>query len=136
MHAAESDSLLTEHSADDSAQQPASTLRVRAIALRKSTDFDQVFANGARLTSSTLSLHYRPNDIVHARLGLGVARRVCRKATRRNQIKRVLRETFRVQAASLPAFDIVVVVRPAAATLYDALEPAMSRPGVSGGYLV
>lgn len=132
MRAAESASLPTERDADDSEQQAASTLRMRAIALRKSTDFDQVFAHGARLTSSTLSLHYRPNEIVHARLGLGVARRVSRKATRRNRIKRVLRETFRALADTLPAFDIVVVVRPAAATLSnaalrEALNAALAR---------
>lgn len=93
---------------------------MRAISLRKSTDFDGVFTDGDRLSSSALTIHYRPNHVVHARLGLGVARRVSRKATRRNQIKRVLRETFRASVAALPAFDIVVVVRPAAAELSNA----------------
>lgn len=105
---------------------------MRATALRKSTDFDQVFAQGARLSAPAFSLHYRPNDSPHARLGLGVSRRVSRKATRRNRIKRVLRETFRALVTTLPALDIVVVVRPAAseltnAALREALLAALTR---------
>ncbi len=43
-----------------------------------------------------------------ARLGLIVGKRQLKRAVDRNQVKRVLRETFRVNRSILPAIDIVV----------------------------
>lgn len=78
------------------------------------------------------SLHYRANSLEHARAGIGVARRVARKATERNRIKRVLRETFRVVLDELPPMDIVIIARPPAAAmnnqaLRNALLTALQR---------
>lgn len=53
----------------------------------------------------------RPNDLGHARLGLIVARRVEKLAVKRNRIKRLLREQFRLYKQNLPALDMVVRLR-------------------------
>lgn len=55
-----------------------------------------------------------PGGALQARLGLAVSRRCARKAVDRNRLKRVIRESFRQHQHRLPAFDIVVVARPAA----------------------
>ena len=49
-----------------------------------------------------------------ARLGLSVSARTVGNAVNRNRIKRVIRESFRLNTANLPAVDIVVNTRPGA----------------------
>jgi len=58
----------------------------------------------------------RDNDRDTARLGLAISKKHCRKATARNRIKRVVRESFRLSQAELAGLDIVVLNQ-AAATL-------------------
>lgn len=54
-------------------------------------------------------------DRLGARLGVIVGRRAAPLATRRNRLKRLMRESFRVSAQSLPAIDVVVrAIRPPA----------------------
>lgn len=73
-------------------------------------------------------LHYRANGGENPRLGLGVSRRVASLASRRNTIKRVIRETFRAHLAVLPSVDLVVIARAPAA----ALTRAELRNAVAG----
>lgn len=74
--------------------------------------FAAVFAEQIRRGSGPLTFYARPNALGHHRLGLTVPRRVG-TAVRRNRIKRLLREAFRLQQHELPgAYDLVVVVRP------------------------
>ena len=60
-------------------------------------------------------MHVRSNDLGHARLGITVSRRVSPKAVIRNRVKRVVRESFRMQQEQLKGLDVVVVARPPAA---------------------
>lgn len=61
------------------------------------------------------NVHVRSNDLGHARLGITVSRRVSPKAVIRNRVKRVVRESFRLQQEQLKGLDVVVVARPPAA---------------------
>lgn len=45
-----------------------------------------------------------------ARLGLVVAKRVLRRAADRNQVRRIIRESFRNNRTRLPSFDVIVQV--------------------------
>lgn len=45
-----------------------------------------------------------------ARLGLVVTKKGTAKANRRNRVKRIIRERFRLKAQGLPGVDIVVQV--------------------------
>jgi len=74
--------------------------------------FAEVFAEQVRRGVGPLVFYARPNALGHHRLGLTVPRRVG-TAVRRNRIKRLLREAFRLQQHDLPgSYDLVVVVRP------------------------
>lgn len=53
-------------------------------------------------------LHYRPNELAEARLGVVVAKRLAKRANVRNLVKRIVREQFRRNRATLPAVDIVM----------------------------
>ena len=53
-------------------------------------------------------VHYRPNELDTARLGVVVAKKLAKRANVRNLVKRIARETFRRHREALPAMDLVV----------------------------
>lgn len=53
-------------------------------------------------------MHYRPNELDTARLGVVVAKRFAKQASQRSLVKRIVREQFRRRRATLPALDLVV----------------------------
>jgi ribonuclease P protein component len=59
-----------------------------------------------------LTVLARENGQRHPRLGLAIARKTLRRAVDRNRVKRLIRESFRLNAGRLPAVDIVVLARP------------------------
>ena len=74
--------------------------------------FAAVFEAKTRDTRGPLVVYARPNDLGHPRLGLSVSRAVG-TAPKRNRIKRLLRESFRLMQHDLPSgYDIVIVIRP------------------------
>lgn len=80
--------------------------------LRKKMEFDAVFARRQRAFEGPIGVYVSPNDLGYARLGISMSRKVG-TAARRNRIKRMLRESFRLQQQELPAgWDIVVVPKP------------------------
>ncbi|MGO9717393.1 MAG: ribonuclease P protein component [Steroidobacteraceae bacterium] len=52
-----------------------------------------------------------PNHETYPRLGLAIATRSCAGAVARNRIKRLTRESFRLNQHDLPPVDITVAVR-------------------------
>ena len=55
--------------------------------------------------------YFRKNSLKNARLGMIVRKDRAKKAVTRNLIKRITREEFRAQQASLIGLDIVVVAQ-------------------------
>lgn len=51
------------------------------------------------------------NDLNHPRLGMAVSIKAAGSAVKRNRIKRLIRESFRLHQAMLGGLDVVVVVR-------------------------
>ena len=81
----------------------------REYRLTEKRQFDAVLsARTIQLRSGSFRLYATANEEVGARLGLIVGKRQLKRAVDRNGVKRVLRETFRVRRAILPAYDIVV----------------------------
>src|SRR2546430_2134165 len=74
--------------------------------------FKSVFDARIRESRGPLTIYARANDLRHPRLGISLSRAVG-SAPRRNRIKRLLREAFRLMQHDLPAgYDLVIVVRP------------------------
>ena len=74
--------------------------------------FAKVFDARVKESRGPLGVFARPNELDHPRLGLSVSRRVG-TAPRRNKIKRLLRESFRLMQHDLPrGYDLLIVVRP------------------------
>lgn len=103
----------------------------RSARVRAKAEFAQVFAEGRRQGNAVLAVHYRADEQA-PRLGLAVSRKVDKRATRRNRIKRVLRQQFRLLRARLAPGAYVVVARSGATTadgpaLNEAFEQMLRR---------
>ncbi len=79
--------------------------------LIKTDDFSSVFNFRKRIFAGFIALHYQPNHLKMARLGLVVGKKVAKRAVDRNYMRRVLRECFRTQQHRLPAVDLVIRVQ-------------------------
>ena len=104
----------------------------RARRLRTPGDFKRVYAAGRRIGHDFFSVTAQPNDLERARLGMAVAVRAMGGAVERNRIRRLIRESFRLHQALVPALDIVIGVRPnargvAATELRASLEQLWDR---------
>ncbi len=84
----------------------------RSLHLRRPSEFKAVYEAGVRQSRGPLTVYALPNSKDHPRLGLSTSRRVG-NAVRRNRIRRLLRESFRLLQHDLPrGYDWVIVVRP------------------------
>jgi ribonuclease P protein component len=80
--------------------------------LKSKLDFARVFDARVREHRGPVTLYALPNDLPHPRLGISMSRKVG-TAARRNRIKRLLRESFRLHQHDLPrGYDFVVTLRP------------------------
>ncbi len=80
--------------------------------IRSREEFAAVYDQGMKVIQGPLLVFGRSNQLKHPRLGLSMSRRVG-NAVKRNRIKRLLRESFRLMQHDLPAgYDFVIVVRP------------------------
>ena len=80
--------------------------------LLTSSDFSAVFQDAPfRASHPNFLILARPSTTGHPRLGLIVAKKHVRRAVGRNQIKRCVRESFRLRQQNMPAIDAIVLAR-------------------------
>ena len=89
----------------------------RRYRLTRTDEFSSVFGFRKAIRGTWLMLHFQPRPEVStdARLGLVIGKKLLKRSVDRNQVKRIVREQFRLRRATLPACDLIVrlVVRPA-----------------------
>lgn len=81
----------------------------RELRLLTPTHFEYVFNNAIPAASSQITLLARFNQNSHPRLGITLSKKRVKFAHNRNRVKRIIRESFRLQRQSFPNIDIVVV---------------------------
>ena len=84
------------------------------LRVRHKRDFDGAYARGRRMGDGFFSVTVLRNDAGAPRLGLAVAVKVAGGAVARNRLRRIIRESFRLQQHELPAADLVVSARSSA----------------------
>ena len=100
--------------------------------LLKKKEFQRVFDEGRTFRNNELLVYALPNGMDKSRLGLVVGKKVGH-AVRRNRIKRIIREAFRLNKGLLRfGVDIVLIPRPGLtspklSTIEDGFERLLSR---------
>jgi ribonuclease P protein component len=102
------------------------------LRLRSKPQFDAIYAGGRRIDDRFFALRVKANGLTHPRVGLAVAVKTAGNAVKRNRLRRLIRESFRLAQHDLPAVDIVVAAKfPAAgapvSTLRDSLATLWKR---------
>lgn len=76
-------------------------------------DFDQVFKQGSSFYNKILGIKVLDNKKDSSRLGIIVSNKVSKKAVKRNQLKRIIRDFFYKNLARLSlGKDVVVIALP------------------------
>ena len=86
-------------------------LRFRpANRVRRGSDFQRAYSTGNRARSRDLLVVVVPNQGQVTRLGLSVGKRVWKSAVKRNRVRRVFREAFRLALPQLPVgVDVIMI---------------------------
>lgn len=82
-------------------------------------EFDNVFSTQNKLVTTEFIILYKVTSQKQARLGMVISKKITAKACQRNRLKRLLRESFRVQTLSF--VDIVVLARHGVAQIENKL---------------
>lgn len=101
---------------------------LRRFRLRRSADFESLRRNGQRWHHPVAILVVNPNGRPESRFGFSASRFVG-KATTRNRIKRLLRESVRKKIDKIqPGWDCLFIARqPASNADYHEIESAVTQ---------
>jgi ribonuclease P protein component len=99
--------------------------------LRRPADFKRVYDRRRSVSDDRVIVYAAFNDLPYSRLGLSVSRKVG-GAVRRNRLRRLFREAYRLTRHALPTgLDLVVIprtpVEPPLAALLDALPKLVGQ---------
>lgn len=84
----------------------------RVYRLTTKADYTAVFNERLKINQGCFLVLYKYNDKTYPRLGVIISKRIVKKATARNYLKRIIREGFRVRKLELKGLDLVVMLRP------------------------
>ncbi|MEE9327632.1 MAG: ribonuclease P protein component [Cocleimonas sp.] len=88
-----------------------------SLRLLLAADYQFVFNKAERFGNTSFTVLARKNNLDHARLGLAISKKCAKKAVDRNRIKRLFRESFRLNQYNLPNIDIIAMCKPNAIML-------------------
>ena len=116
---------------DNSAPAPGSYRFQPHEHLRRTRDFQRVYDRRRSVSNESLIVYACPNGLAYNRLGLSVSRKVG-GAVRRNRLRRLFREAYRLTRHRLPTgLDLVLIPRPGGeqtlAGLLEALPTLVSQ---------
>lgn len=74
------------------------------------SDFQRAYSKGSRARGSSMTVVVCANGLGVARMGLSIGKRCWKSAVKRNRVRRVFREAFRLSLPELPAgIDVVLI---------------------------
>ena len=95
--------------------------------LRRPADFEAVYDRRRSTADATLVVYVRENGLSYSRVGLSVSKKFG-TAVRRNRIRRLLREAYRLEKADLPTgYDFVLIPRPLESYALDPFRHSLAK---------
>jgi len=95
--------------------------------LRRPIDFQRVYSRRRSVSDDLLIVYAAANDKDYNRLGLSVSRKYG-PAVRRNRLRRLYREAYRLTRHAMPkGFDLVLIPKTRDEPLLDHLKAALPR---------
>jgi ribonuclease P protein component len=109
----------------------------KADRLPDAAAYSRVFRGADKSRDEFFTVLSKANGTDYARLGLAISKKHCRKASGRNRLKRIVRESFRMIRPELGGVDVVVLGQPGSgradnAALFDSLARHWQRILSSG----
>lgn len=83
--------------------------QTKIISLR-SKDFRSFFKNSKKIFTPIVTFYIKPNQLNLARLGIVVKKSFVKTAVKRNRIKRLIREHYRLNIIRLLGYDLVIFI--------------------------
>lgn len=84
----------------------------RELRLLSGGDFQKVFdAVEIKVPDQRILILSRANGLDHPRIGFIISKKNIRRAVKRNLVRRIIRESFRLNQDNLPAHDMIIMVR-------------------------
>jgi ribonuclease P protein component len=81
--------------------------------LTKTRDFENVHHRGKFIGEKFLGIKFLKNDLSVSRFGFLVGLKISKKSTKRNRVKRRIRESIRLKLKQIkPGFDIIIFTKP------------------------
>lgn len=93
----------------------------RSRRLLTAGDYKLVFSNPIKVVCPPFTLLAVPSTKKRSRLGLIVAKKNVKSAVKRNRLKRLCRQSFRLRQHDLPAVDIVLLARRGSSEMSNAV---------------
>lgn len=95
--------------------------------LRRAVDFRRVYDRRRSIADGWLLVYACENGLPHLRVGLSVSRKVG-PAHRRNRLRRLYREAFRLTRSSMPVgLDLILIPRTSEEPLLEELKRSLPR---------
>jgi len=79
--------------------------------LRDTKRIAEVFKTGRYIHGKYVFIKYVPSKQVCARIAISVSTKLFKQATKRNRIKRLIREALKPHLSNLPELDILVITK-------------------------
>ena len=82
-------------------------------------NFDRVLSSSTVSEDKFFAIFYAPNKAPRSRVGVSTAKRIVNKATKRNKLKRLIKNSFSNDLKCEVGFDVVVRVKHQASRVAD-----------------
>jgi len=91
----------------------------KIVVLAEKLNFDRVFSSSTVSEDKYFAVFYTPNKAPRSRVGVATAKRIVNKATKRNKLKRLIKNSFLSDLRCERGFDVVVRIKHQASKVAD-----------------
>ena len=99
-------------------------------------EFERAYKNGVIKKTGCLIIRSLPNNLGYSRLGIAVSKKLFPSAVRRNRIKRLIREAFRLNKRQLPkGLDLIVGISSASLSGGTKRPKPFTLPAIQSGLM-